>query len=151
MCNDYDVIRDATVVDNLPSCDHDAIQFILKLSNFLQPCSNRVLFNFNKADLDVFCADLATVLWDLIECSYVNEWWMNWRDLLLTTATQSIKWKQTKMKYWLSYETIGLIKKKWILYWRLKRCGGPTLCIKYNSLRNIVCSATRADYASYQW
>ena len=65
LCNYPDVICDVTVMDSLPGCDHEAIQFILKISHSSWTSSHCMLFNFNRAKLDVFCADLAAVPWNL--------------------------------------------------------------------------------------
>ena len=75
---------------------------------------------------------------------------MSGGDLLLTTVAHSIpqvKWKQSKMKYWLSKDTIRLIKKKRLLYHILKHYSN--LRSKYNRPRNFVRRATRDDYVLY--
>jgi len=54
------------LIDNLPGCDHDAVEFNLSatLDNVVQ--SNRILFNYSKADLHEFQEVLSHVPWNCI-------------------------------------------------------------------------------------
>ena len=53
------------------------------------------------------------------------------------------------MKQWLSPQTIQLIRKKRILYCRLKVKSTPTLLLKFKKLQNQVRFLTRSDYHNY--
>ena len=80
----------------------------------------------------------------------IDAWQIQWKDLFLTTAHNaipSVKWKRCKMKSWLSYNTIELIKKKRSLYHKCQH--NPHLRSKYTQLHNLVRKAIRTDYASY--
>ena len=112
--------------------------------------SLKQIVNFRAANLDLFHDDLASIPWHMAKSDDVNIWWIQWKDLFLAAAHNSIpsvKWKRYKLKTWLSYETIKLTKKKRSLY-RKFRCD-PSLRPKYNQLRNLVRKATRSDYAAY--
>ena len=53
------------------------------------------------------------------------------------------------MKQWLSPQTVQLIRRKRILYRRLRKKATPTLLHKYKKLRNRVRNLTRSDYYNY--
>jgi len=72
--NTPDLIANVDVIDNLPSTDHDAIQFHLCLALPLQETCQRVLYNYKKADLSELNATLSHVPWHLIEqCDNVED------------------------------------------------------------------------------
>ena len=152
LTNTSAAITSVDIIGSLPGCDHEALKFSLCLDPPSQPKTNRVLFNFKAADFDHFRDILGIVPWQLSESDDVDVWWTQWKDLFLAAAYDtipSVKWKHHKMKGWLSYDTIKLIKKKRSLYRKLQQ--NPDLRPKYNKLRNLVRKATRTDYASYAY
>ena len=150
LTNDSAAVTSVDIISSLPDCDHEALKFLLCLDPPSQPKTNRVLFNFKAADFDHFRDILGNVPWQLSESDDVDVWWTQWKDLFLAAAYDaipSVKWKRHKMKNWLSYDTIKLIKKKRSLYRKLQQ--NPDLRPKYNQLCNLGRKATRTNYASY--
>ena len=65
LTNHPNSISSVEIVDNLPGTDHDAVEFVVSSSIVgVQP--NRVLYNYTKADFNVFSEVLSHVLWDCI-------------------------------------------------------------------------------------
>ena len=105
-------ISSVEVVDNLPGTDHDAVEFVVS-SSVVGEQPNRVLYNYTKADSNVFSEVLSHVPWDCIPLDFDIEYvWACWKDLFFSVVSATIptvKWRQSKMKHWFSLETIHLI------------------------------------------
>ena len=69
--NNPDFVTDVNAVDNLPSTDHDAVQFTLCTSlSPQQPCQ-RTLYNYTKADLPLLNDILSHII--IEACDTVEE------------------------------------------------------------------------------
>ena len=72
---------------------------------------------------------------------------------LLLAAVSShvpvVRWRRSEMKCWLSPQTIKLIKKKHLVYRRLKCHFSDYSLHHYKQLRNLVRHLTRVDYQAY--
>ena len=115
LTNDSAAVTSVDIIGSLPSCDHEALKFSLCLDSPSQPKTDRVLLNFKAADFDHIRDILDNVPWQLSESDDVDVWWTQWKNLFLAAAYDtipSVKWKRHKMKSWLSYDTIKLIKRK---------------------------------------
>jgi len=143
------LVSDVDVVDNLLQTDHDCIVFSLDILPPKQSKVNRLLYNYKKANFDVYCETLCLVPWELASDS-IEEWWNVWKDLFFVAVDDTIltvRWKKSKMKSWLSESTLKLIRSKCSCYKHMK--ADPSLWPKYKSLRNEVCNVTRRDYKTY--
>ena len=60
-----------------------------------------------------------------------------------------VRWRRSKMKCWLSPQTIKLIKKKRLVYCHLKYRFSDHCFNHYKQLRNLVRHLTRVDYQDY--
>ena len=140
------------IVDNIPGTDHDAVEFVV-LSSIVGAQPNRVLYNYTKADFNVFLEVLSHVPWDCVPFDSGIEYaWACWKDLFFSVVSATIptvKWRQSKMKHWFSSETIHLIRVKRRIYRQMKRCGTDLLKRKYKAISNLVRSQTRKDTAAH--
>ena len=144
-------LNSVQLCDNLPGTDHDAISFTLLVLPPKQESVYRVLYNYKKADFDVFRASLLTIPWNLAVSDDINMWWDNWKDLFFAAVSSDVPvvhWCRSKMKCWLSTRTIKLIRLKRVIYRRLKRSLSDQLLRRYKLLRNTVRRLTRIDYRS---
>lgn len=107
---------------------------------------NRLSYNFKRADFNHFRDLLDGFLWSHI---FANDIWNGFKSLLFEAADQCIP-KVTvnsrKSLNWLSYETIGLVRKKRRLYKLAKRTGDESDFHKYRKLSNLVRARTRQDH-----
>ena len=108
--------------------------------------SNRILFNYCKADLHEFKEILSHVPWNCIptdngiECA-----WQCWKNLFFSAATSvipTVKWKRPKMKQWFTSVTLHLIRMKRHVYRQMKHFGSDLLKAKYIKLL-VIWSAKR--------
>ena len=79
----------------------------------------------------------------------INDCWINFRDILLSVADQCIPTtilRPKKRMYWLSGETLHLIRKKQQAYKLAKRSGQPHHFQRYRNISNEVRSLTRQDH-----
>ena len=67
----------------------------------------------------------------------------------ISSHAPMVRWRRSKMKCWLSPGTIKLIKKKRLVYRRLKRSFSDSCLRRYKQLRNLVRQLTRVDYCAY--
>ena len=152
LVNDSTIVSYLQVCDSLPGCDHDAIHFNLSLLPPKQTSNCRYLYNYTKANFDEFRASLSSVPWDIAVSDDIDTWWESWKDLFLAAVSSHVlmvRWRRSKMKCWLSPGTIKLIKKKRLVYRRLKRSFSDSCLCRYKRLRNLVRQLTRADYRAY--
>ena len=138
------------VVDNLPHTDHDSVIFSLNLLPPRQEGVRRILYNYKKADFDIFRDTLRKAPWDLATSDSVDDWWCHWKDLFFAVVDDTIpqvRWRRSKMKCWLTLSTLRLIRAKRLCYRRMK--SNPALWSRYKLLRNKVRTMTRTDYKNY--
>ena len=122
LVNHTNIISCVHSVDSLPGTDHEAIYFELTTTPQTQKNRARYLYNYHKADFDLFCETLRHVPWNCTSSSDVEEAWSLWKDMFFSAADAAIakvRWKRSKMKHWFSYETIHLIRLKRCLYKRM--------------------------------
>ena len=81
LTNRPEMISSVEVTDNLPNIDHDSVEFNLDILPPKQNSVRRLLYNYKKADFDVYHQSLAPVPWDLAEAEDINVWWSQWKDL----------------------------------------------------------------------
>jgi len=87
LTNIPDLITNVDAIDNLPSTDHDAIQFHLCLALQPQEACQRVLYNYKKTDLSELNATLSCVPWHLIEqCDDLEDSWTLFKDLFFAAV-----------------------------------------------------------------
>ena len=60
------ILSAVTVVDNLPSTDHEALQFIVTLPSCSKSHCHRLLYNYSKTDFQLFQKTLSHVPWDSV-------------------------------------------------------------------------------------
>ena len=140
-------------VDNLPGTDHGAIYFEVFVVPPIQQSNPRYLYNYHKADIDLFCDTLKHLPWNCVSSSDIEEAWLLWKDMFLGAANASIpkvRWRRSKMKHWFSYETIHLIRLKRPLYnWMIKSPTSAVITSRYKCISNLVRSSTRKDTEVY--
>ena len=68
-------ISHVDVVDNLPQADYDSIIFYLNALPPKQKVIHCLLYNYKKADFDIYQDTLCSALWDLARSNRVNNWW----------------------------------------------------------------------------
>ena len=118
-----------------------------------QQDSPRYLYNYHKADFNLFCDTLHYMPWDCIPSSDVEEAWSLWKDMFfgaVDVAIPKVRWRRSKMKHWFSYNTIHLIRLKRRLYNRMvKSPTSDVLRRRYKHISNLVRSYTRKDTEDY--
>ena len=153
LVNHTNIISCVHSVDSLPGTDHEAIYFELTTTPQTQKNHARYLYNYHKADFDLFCETLRHVPWNCTSSSDVEEAWSLWKDMFFSAADAAIpkvRWKRSKMKHWFSYETIHLIRLKRRLYKRMiKSPTSDVIRSRYKYLSNLVRSRTRKDTEDY--
>ena len=84
-------VNKVTVVDGLPGGDHDAVNFTVDVSVPKISKSKRRVYNFKKANFDMFRSILGMVTWSshIIGVS-VDEDWLKFKSLLFDAADQCI-------------------------------------------------------------
>ena len=114
--NQPDLISNVTVVDNLPSTDHDTVKFTLCAAHALQTPCKRSLYNYKRADLSMLLDTLSHIPWTIIESADdIEDSWQQFKDLFLTAVEVTVprlRWRQKKLKHWFSYDTIHHIRRK---------------------------------------
>ena len=89
--NRPDILREVKVVDGLPGSDHDAVYFSINLGRRRFLRQKRLVYNFKKANFDLFREMLSKVPWDCCFLSEsINECWKNFKDVLSSVADQCI-------------------------------------------------------------
>ena len=148
--NKVNSLYDVRVVDNLPGTDHDAVLFAADLSKQRPLVQKRQMYNFKQADFNRYRELLNKVPWD---CCFlrdsINDCWINFRNVLLSVADQCIPTtilRPKKRMYWLSGETLHLIRKKRRAYKLAKRSGQPHHFQRYRNISNELRSLTRQDH-----
>jgi len=145
----HDCVSLVNVTDNLPSTDHFAIEFSLSVNIPTQSRCRRTLYNYKKADFNLFREVLSHIPWDITRDSDDIEYsWSLWKDLFFSAVNQcvpTISWKRKKMKYWFSDTTVSLIHKKRQLYLLKKRAPSQLIAARYRKISNIVRHLTRYD------
>ena len=152
--NQPHLLSDVEVVDNLPNTDHSALQFVITLPSCYKSQCHRLLYNYAKADFQIFRDTLSIVPWDSVidYDSDIDIVWNQWCDLFLSVANSCIpriKWKRRKMKHWFSDDTLRLIHQKRRVYRSLMRSPNQFLQSKYSQLSNLVRASTRLDTQTY--
>ena len=108
------IILNVTVVDNLPSTDHNAVKFTLCAAHALQTPCKRSLYNYKRADLSLLLDTLPHIPWTIIESDNdIEDSWQQFKDLFLTAVEVTVpclQWRQ-KLKHWFSYDTIHHIRQ----------------------------------------
>ena len=64
-----DCVSLVNVTDNLPSTDHFAIEFSMSISIPTQSHCRRTLYNYTKADFNVFRESLSHIPWNIVSDS----------------------------------------------------------------------------------
>ena len=89
--NRPDILHEVKVVDGLPGSDHDAVYFSINLGRRRFLRQKRLVYNFKKANFDLFREMLSKVPWDCCFLSEsINECWENFKDVLSSVADQCI-------------------------------------------------------------
>ena len=109
------------MVDNLPNTDHSALQLVITLPSCYKSQCHRFLYNYAKADFQIFRDTLSIVPWDSVidYDSDIDTVWYQWCNLFPSVANSCIpriKWKRHKMKHWFSDDTLRLICQKHRVY-----------------------------------
>ena len=81
--NRPEMISSVEVTDNLPNTDHDCVEFNLDILPPKQNSVRRLLYNYKKANFDVYRQSFVSVPWDLAEAEDINVWWSHWIDHFL--------------------------------------------------------------------
>ena len=93
------------------------------------------------------------VPWNCISSDDIVESWTMWKDLFFCAADSAIpkvQWKKSKVKHWLTDDTIHLLKMKCHLYNRMvKNPSSDVIKSRYKQLSNLVQSRTRQDTESH--
>ena len=115
--NSPSVLSIVSVVDNLPGTNHEALQFFVTSPSCSKSQCFRLLYNYTKADFQLFRNTLSHVPWDSVidYDSDIDFVWSQWRDLFLSVADSCIpkvKWRRHKMKHWFTDHTLQLIRRK---------------------------------------
>ena len=90
------------VVDGIPSSDHNAVDFIIE--GKMKPASKRksTIYNFNKADWDLYDDFLSKVQWDsCFRFAFIDEIWCTFKGTLFEVAL-SVYSMKNKYCGWLS-------------------------------------------------
>ena len=90
LVNHTNIISCVHSVDSLPGTDHEAIYFVLTTTPQTQKNYARYLYNYHKADFDLFCDTLRHVPWNCISSSDVEEAWSLWKDMFFSAADAAI-------------------------------------------------------------
>ena len=148
------VLSAVSVVDNLPGTDHKALQFVVTLPSCSISRCWRLLYNYAKADFQLFHDTLSHVPWDSVidYDSDIDSVWSQWHDLFLSVADSCIprvRWRQRKMKHWFTDHTLHLIRQKRRVYRSLLLSPNDHLHNKYSKLSNLVRASTRKDTQDY--
>ena len=142
LVNDINMVSSVHPVDSLPGTDHEAIHFVITAVPQTQRDSPRYLYNYHKADLNLFCDTLHHMPWNCISSSDVEEAWSLWKDMFFSAADAAIprvRWRRSRMKHWFSYETIHLIRLKHRLYNKMiKSPNSDVIKTRYKCIRNLV-------------
>ena len=100
-----------------------------------------ICMNYKKANFDEFRSSLSSIPWDLAVSEDINTSWESWKDFFMAAVSSHVpmvRWHRSKMKCWLSPQTIKLIKKKRLVYCRLKRHFSDRYLSHYKQLQNFV-------------
>ena len=148
------VLSSVLVVDNLPGTDHEALQFTVTLPSCFKSNCCRLLYNYAKADFQLFQDTLSHVPWDSVidYNSDIDCVWTQWHNLFLSVADlciPKVKWRRRKMKHWFTDRTLRLIRQKRRVYRSFLISPNDTLCNKYSRLSNLVRASTRKDTQDY--
>ena len=154
LTNNPALISSVDVIDSLPGCDHDAIQFTLLVSLPKQSATHRRLYNYKAINVNELNEVLFHVPWNVIDYHHddIELSWSQWKHLFFSAidyVVPTIRWSRYKLKHWFSRDTIKLIHQKKTLYHEYKNSGNPTLLKKYRSHSNLVRMATRRDTARH--
>ena len=140
-----DLVSSVEIVDSLPGCDHDAVQFNLSATMPKQTTVKRVLYNYKAANIDDLKEVLSRVCWDIIDYDSddIELSWSQWKDLFFSAVNYvvpTVRWNRRKTMHWFSESTIKLIliHKKKQLYREYKRSGSSVTLKKYKSISNLV-------------
>jgi len=76
----------------LPGTDHEVLQFIVTLPSCSKSHCHRLLYNYSKADFQLFRETLSRVPWDSVidYNSDIDSVWSQWCDLFLSVADSCI-------------------------------------------------------------
>ena len=151
--NRPDILHEVKVVDGLPGSDHDAVYFPINLGRRRLSRQRQLVYNFKKANFDLFREMLSKVPWDCCFLSEsINEYWENFKDVLFSVADQCIPkvtLKPKKRRHWLSDETLQLVRKKRRAYKLAKCTGNPHHLKLYRAISNKVRNLTRRDHVDH--
>ena len=151
--NRPDILHEVKVVDGLPGSDHDAVYFSINLGRRRISRQKQLVYNFKKANFDLFREMLSKIPWDCCFLSEsINECWENFKDVLYSVADQCIPkvtLKSKKRIHWLSDETLEMVRKKRHAYELVKRTGNPHHLKRYWAISNKVRNLIRKDHVDH--
>ena len=109
------MVSSVQVVDGILGSDHVAVDFIIEGKIKRVSTRKRTIYNFNKADRDLYDDLLSKVQWDsCFRFSSIDEIWCNFNVTVFEIADLCNPKISMKNKYrgWLSPDTMLLIRRK---------------------------------------
>ena len=146
------LIKDVQVIEQLGNGDHQMVRFDVQAKPKLVRGNPIKIYNFKKADFDLFVDLISIIPWDTCFLTdSIEDCWLRFKDLLLSAADQSIPvvtiCANKKFPSWLSDDTIKLLSKKRRVFIKSKRTQSSHVIEKYKAISRKTKIATKRDHA----
>lgn len=139
LTNHESLIEGTTVHPNGFDSDHFPVCFAIKKKFNRPKNSQRLVYRYDKADIDGLRNTFSHILWDsYISCEDIDSGTANFQDLVLAAVNQHVpkmKLRRKPRPPWIDKEVLKLVRKKKVLWKRLRANASLEVTTKFKFLR----------------